>query len=156
MIPPLPSLPAYTSRTAILNTAVPPETNESAWRRRRALRRRARPEAAENRQPEHVKPAANPQAASGAPSDISPIGQLSAASGDGNPADGQAIARLIASTERGLAAIKRPLSSQEQKTAAQIRTFLAHARDSLKADDLDGARTLAVKAHLLLRELQKQ
>ncbi len=87
---------------------------------------------------------------------MSPIGQLSTASGDGGSADREAIAKSIDSTEKSLDAIKHPLNSREQKVAAQIRTFLAHARDALKTNDLDGARTLAVKAHLLLQELTTQ
>jgi hypothetical protein len=158
MIPPLPLLPAYAPRPVILNTAIPPETSERS--RHRIFHRREKPEAAGNRPPETAQPAsqpaANPQVASGPPSDISPIGQLSTDSGDGGPADREAIARLIDSTEKGLDAIKRPLNGREQKTAAQIRTFLVHARDALKTNDFDGAHTLAVKAHLLLQELTSQ
>jgi hypothetical protein len=155
LMPPLPALPAYSPRPVLLNTAVPPETSESA--RHRIYRRHAKPEAGENRSSETARPAAqpaeNPQVASGPPSDASPIGQLSTASGDAGPTDRKDIANLIDSTQKGLDAIKHPLSSREQKIAAQIRTFLAHARDALRTNDLDGARTLAVKAHLLLQEL---
>lgn len=160
MIPPLPSLPAYSARPVLLNTAVPPETNERASSRHRIFRHRGKPELAGNRSPETAKPASqppsNPQVASGPPADMSPIGQLSTASGDGGSADREAIAKSIDSTEKSLDAIKHPLNSREQKVAAQIRTFLAHARDALKTNDLDGARTLAVKAHLLLQELTTQ
>jgi tRNA C32,U32 (ribose-2'-O)-methylase TrmJ len=86
---------------------------------------------------------------------MSPIGQLSTANDNSNTADRRAISDLIDSTESGLNAIKRPLSSDEQKTATLIRTYITRARDALKADDLDGARTLANKAHQLLGELTK-
>ena len=46
-----------------------------------------------------------------------------------------------------LNAVKRPLDAEEQKTAAQIRTFITHAREALKYDDLDGASVLSAKAH---------
>lgn len=158
LIPPLPPLPAVSPRPVILNTAVPPETDERS--RRHIFHHRAKPETAGNRAPEAAQPAQqpapNPQVATGPPSDVSPIGQLSTASGDGGPTDRDAIARLIESTQKGLDAIKHPLNVREQKTATQIRTFLAHARDALKTNDLDGARTLAVKAHLLLQELTTQ
>jgi hypothetical protein len=158
LMPPLPTLPASTPRPVILNTAVPPETSEHA--RRRLFRHRAKPEAAGSHSQETTQPASepapNPQVAGNPPSDVSPIGQLSTASGDGGAADRAAIAKLIDSTQKGLDAIKHPLNGREQKTAAQIRTFLAHARDALKTNDLDGARTLAVKAHLLLQELTTQ
>jgi len=157
MIPPLPPLPAYAPRTVILNTAVPPETSEPS--RRHAFRRRAKPEIAGNRPAEPAKAAPSavpPQEAGTPPSDTSLIGQLSTANGDGSPTDRGAIAQLIDSTENSLNAIKRPLDAREQKTAAEIRTFIGHARDALKTNDLDGARTLAVKAHLLLQELTTQ
>jgi hypothetical protein len=152
MIPPLPPLPATSPRPVILNTAIPPETSERS--RHRAFRRRPKAESSPQPAPQQ---ASNPQLASEQPdSDISPIGQLSTASGDGGPADREDIANLIDSTQKGLDAIKRPLNQREQKTAAQIRTFLTHARDAMKGNDLDGARTLAVKAHLLLKELTAQ
>jgi hypothetical protein len=91
----------------------------------------------------------------GEPAAASPIGQLST----GDVAD-QAQARkdtvdLITSTENGLNGIKRTLSSQEQETANQIRTFLKNAKQALSNDDLDGAHTLATKAKVLLDELNK-
>ncbi len=156
MIPPLPPLPATSPRPVILNTAIPPETSERS--RHRAFRRSPKAESSAGRSPEPApQQASNPQIArEPAASDISPIGQISTASGDGGAADREDIANLIDSTQKGLDAIKRPLNKREQKTAAQIRTFLAHARDAMKSNDLDGARTLAVKAHLLLKELTAQ
>lgn len=155
MTPPLPTLPAYSPTPVLLNTSVPPDTGERSHHR--IYRRHAKPEVAGTRPTETPKPAnqpaETPQVASGPPSDVSPIGQLSTASGDVGPTDRGDIAKLIDSTQKGLDEIKHPLNSREQKTAAQIRTFLAHARDALKTNDLDGARTLAVKAHLLLQEL---
>jgi len=153
MIPPMPPLPAYSPRPVILNTAVPPETSERS--RHRIFRHHARPEVAGTHTAEPAKPATQaPSTPQGnAASDASLIGQLSTATGGGSSADREDIARQIDSTENGLNAIKRPLDSKEQKTAAQIRTFVAHARDALKTNDLDGARTLAVKAQLLLQEL---
>ena len=62
----------------------------------------------------------------------------------------------ITNTENGLNGIKRALSSQEQETVSQIRTFLQKARQALSNDDLDGAKTLATKAKVLLDELTKQ
>jgi hypothetical protein len=52
--------------------------------------------------------------------------------------------------------MKRPLNAEEQKTAAQIRTLVTHAREALNVDDLDGASTLSVKAHVLLLKLSKK
>ena len=81
---------------------------------------------------------------------VSAIGQLSS----GDPIIyRQQTEEQIASTERGLNGITRPLSDAEQKTAAQIRDFLKQARAALVSGDVDGAHTLAAKATILLKEL---
>jgi len=66
------------------------------------------------------------------------------------------VGKQIYETEKVLNAMKRPLDAEEQKTAAQIRTLITHAREALKNDDLDGARVLSAKAHALLLELCKE
>jgi hypothetical protein len=81
---------------------------------------------------------------------VSAIGQLST----GDPSDSrQQTLTSIAATERGLNGINRTLSDQEQKTAANIREFLKQAREALASGDVEGARTLAAKAKVLLSEL---
>jgi hypothetical protein len=159
IMPPLPAMPSYAPRTILLDTTVPPEETAHAHH---PSRRRTKPaEAAQ----QEVKPGAQTPAQAApapaqqaviAPSDMSPIGQLSTANDNANAGDRHDIVNQINSTENDLNAIKRPLSSDEQKTVALIRTYIQHARDALKTDDLDGARTLASKALQLLQELQKQ
>lgn len=61
----------------------------------------------------------------------------------------------IAATEKGLNAITRKLSEQEQKTREQIVEFLKQAKTALAAGDVDGAKTLALKAKVLLGELNQ-
>lgn len=61
----------------------------------------------------------------------------------------------IATIERGLAGISRPLNDSEQKTAGQIREFLKQAKAALASGDTDGAQTLTQKAKALLAELTK-
>jgi hypothetical protein len=95
------------------------------------------------------------QASNGAPGDVSPIGQIAAAGESINAPRRHQIQDEITSTEKGLNEIKRPLSQDEQTTAAQIRTFLAKAKDALTEEDLDGANTLVTKAKVLLTELTK-
>ena len=90
------------------------------------------------------------QVASAESPGVSAIGQLS--SGDSSDVRVQT-ANSIAGTERGLSGIGRKLNDQEEKTAAQIREFLKQARAALNSGDLDGARTLAAKAKVLLGEL---
>ena len=99
--------------------------------------------------------ASTQQAATGEPPEMSPIGQLSSAGDRSGVPTRRAIQDLITATEIGLNGIKRTLSSDEQLTAAQIRTFLTKAKQALDQDDLDGANTLANKAKVLLGELTK-
>jgi hypothetical protein len=95
------------------------------------------------------------QAAAGEPPEMSPIGQLSSAGDRSGVPTRREIQDLITTTENGLNGIKRTLTSDEQLTATQIRTFLTKAKQALDQDDLDGANTLANKAKVLLGELTK-
>jgi len=61
----------------------------------------------------------------------------------------------IAEIEHNLNGITRTLNDQEQKTSTQIRAFLKQARTALASGDVDGAHTLAVKAKVLLDELNQ-
>jgi hypothetical protein len=64
--------------------------------------------------------------------------------------------RLLASTEESLKKIETlPLDSAQQETVKQIRQYMAQARASLAAGDVDLAHNVAVKAHLLADELLK-
>ncbi len=164
-----PSVPVDSERPLKLDAAPPPEPSPSEERPpKRQVRHHPKPadhegaQEAQHAAPSSLQDAApnNPPqdskvAASDQPPEMSPIGQLSTTNDSANTADRHDIASQIDRTEIGLNTIKRGLSSDEQKTAAQIRTFIARARDALKADDLDGARTLSTKARLLLQELMK-
>jgi hypothetical protein len=70
--------------------------------------------------------------------------------------DSDDVAKQIDETEKALNAMQRPLDIVEEKTASQIRTYIAHAREALKYDDLDGASTMSMKARGLLPELCKE
>lgn len=61
----------------------------------------------------------------------------------------------IAETEKGLTAITRKLNDQEQKTKDQIVEFLKQAKSALGTGDVDGAHNLALKAKVLLGELNQ-
>lgn len=95
------------------------------------------------------------QASTGQPPEISPIGQLSSTGGGGGLPSRHDILDQITGTENGLNGIKRTLTTDEQTTATQIRTFLTKAKQALEQDDLDGANTLVTKAKVLLAELTK-
>ncbi|HEY0759340.1 MAG TPA: hypothetical protein VGD59_08815 [Acidisarcina sp.] len=90
------------------------------------------------------------------PAPSSSIGLLSAGDTSGGEDTRRSTVSLIASTETGLNTLKRSLSTPDQQTAGQIRTFLQKAKAALDVDDLDGAHTLATKAKVLLDELTKQ
>jgi hypothetical protein len=107
-------------------------------------------------QPQPSTAAPSQQASTGAATDVSPIGQLSAAGDSSNTPGRQDVLDEINSTETGLNNIKRTLSKEEQVTATQIRTFLAKAKDALKQEDLDAAHTLVTRARILLDELTKE
>ncbi len=94
---------------------------------------------------------AAPSEEAGIPSpEVSAIGQLST----GDPVSyRQQTEQSLASIERGLNGINRTLSDSDQKTADQIREFLKQARAALASGDVDGARTLAAKAQVLLAAL---
>jgi len=102
-------------------------------------------------------PKANQQVASAPPPaaespGVSAIGQLSS----GEPSDQRHDTEdSITATERGLNGLGRALNDQEQKTAAQIREYIKQAREALLSGDVDGAKTLAAKAKVLLGELSQ-
>lgn len=83
---------------------------------------------------------------------VSAIGLLS--SGDPSELQRQT-ADSIVDTERGLNSIHRSFNEQEKRTAAQIRAFIKQAHAALSSGDIDGAHTLAVKAKVLLGELNQ-
>jgi hypothetical protein len=98
---------------------------------------------------------ANTQEANASPNPpgVSAIGQLSG----GESGDLRAqTEETITSTEKGVNGITRTLNDGEVKTAAQIHEFLKQAREALATGDVDGAHTLAVKAKVLLTELNSQ
>lgn len=66
------------------------------------------------------------------------------------------VASQIDESEIALNSMKRPLDTEEQQTAAEVRTFISRAREALKYDDLDGAGTLSTKACFLLLEICKE
>ena len=100
------------------------------------------------------KPQPTPQQlANGVPTDVSPIGQLSAAGESTNLERRHQIVNEIDSTEKSLGKIKGPLSKEEETTIMQIRTFLEKAKQALNQADLDGAHTLVTKARVLLKEI---
>ncbi len=110
------------------------------------------PPARHKRPVKPVQQAANTPAEPAEISGVSAIGELSS----GEPMDLRLeTSDWIADTERGLNGLRRRLSGQELKTAAQIKEYLKQAREALISGDVDGAHTLAAKAKVLLTELNQ-
>jgi hypothetical protein len=80
------------------------------------------------------------------------IGQLTAGPTPDTSGSRQQAASLIDSTQRGVNSL-RNLNGDQNKTVAQIRSFLDQAQRALHNGDVDGAHTLATKAKTLLDEL---
>lgn len=80
------------------------------------------------------------------------IGILTAGPTPDNTGSRQQAADLIDSTSRGVSSLHN-LKGDQNKTVAQIRSFLDQAQRALHNGDVDGANTLATKAKTLLDEL---
>jgi hypothetical protein len=80
------------------------------------------------------------------------IGQLTAGPTQDAGGSRQQAASLIDVTQRGVNSL-RNLNGDQNKTVAQIRSFLDQAERALHNGDVDGAQTLATKAKTLLSEL---
>src|SRR5580658_382320 len=99
------------------------------------------------------KPVEVPESAVNRAPAVNAIGEGGLTSAD--PSSRHETEDSIATIERGLGGINRPLSDSEQKTAGQIREFLKQAKAALSSGDTDGAHTLTEKAKALLAELTK-
>ena len=80
------------------------------------------------------------------------LGQLSAGSG-ADSHERAAMTDEIHTQELRLNAIKHPLNSESEAITLQVKAFLTKARQAATENDLDGARTLTMKAKVLLDEL---
>jgi outer membrane biosynthesis protein TonB len=124
---------------------------------------RKKPKPAPSKSTDTTQTAGATPAANGATAQVStpvsgsgsPIGQLTTGDSALGERTKHETADLIGGTQQGLSGIKRSLTTDEQVTASQIRTFLKQAQQALDTGDTDGAHTLATKAKLLLDELTK-
>ena len=166
--PPLPDLPALPPPGA-QPTPPPASIIVDATKKARAGRRRGRkgeielasehetrerdtPPAEAPVPPEAQNVKVTAPAPSGDTSTSTPIGQLTAGSTPDTNGSRQQAATLIDSTQRGVASLHN-LNGDQNKTVAQIRSFLDQAQRALHNGDVDGAHTLATKAKTLLDEL---
>ncbi|HEU4636294.1 MAG TPA: hypothetical protein VFS41_08965 [Edaphobacter sp.] len=89
-----------------------------------------------------------------APAEADPIGSLSLG-GEASPQAQQEAAELIASIGQRLSALPSAKVHQERSQVSRIRNFHRQAKDALNSGDVEGAKTLATKARLLLDDLEK-
>ncbi len=83
------------------------------------------------------------------------IGALTPGGADQTPQARQDAQALLASTDRRLNALPAQAQQTQKAQISQIRNFWRQAVDAFKAGDTEGARTLALKAKLLLDDLEK-
>ncbi len=152
-VPDLPALPPPPEGNVTVASTKPDNPEPSHPHKTTRRKPAAAKSAATENGPPTDKAAQTQVATNPVPEASSPIGQLSSSGEDGNSQGRSDIEKLITDTENGLNGIKRTLSSDEQLTSTQIRTFLTKAKQALAENDLDGAQTLAKKASVLLGEL---
>lgn len=99
--------------------------------------------------PEEAAPEPEPM------TDTAAIGELTAG-GATNPQAQQEAADLIGSIEKRLNALPAQTVRRERMQISKIRNFWQQARQALSSGDVEGAKTLATKAKLLLDDLEKQ
>lgn len=82
------------------------------------------------------------------------IGELSAGD-DANPKIQQEATELIGSCEHRLSALSQTTARTQQSQVRKVRYFLKQAKQALSTGDIEGAKTLATKAGLLMDDLEK-
>jgi hypothetical protein len=95
-----------------------------------------------------------PEAPAQTAAEVTAIGALSSG-GDPNSRTQQEATDLIGSIDRRLNALPAPKVESEKTQISKIRNFQRQAQEALTSGDLEGAKTLATKAKLLLDDLEK-
>jgi len=129
---------------------LPPVPMASGATPRRERRRRVPAQSAAT---SSASPAA-PDTATPAPPEADPIGSLSLG-GEASPRAQQEATEMIASIEQRLSALPNGKARQERAQVSRIRNFRRQAQEALNTGDVEGAKTLATKARLLLDDLEK-
>ena len=82
------------------------------------------------------------------------IGALTPGGADQTPQARQDAQELLVSTDRRLKSLPAQTQQNRKVQISQIRNFWTQASDALRAGDAEGAKTLALKAKLLLDDLE--
>jgi len=97
---------------------------------------------------------ADPRTESSGASGTSLIGELSTASST-DPRAQQEATQLIASIDRRIGALPSRKLDEQKAQISKVRNFQKQAQQALNSGDMDGARMLAIKAKLLLDDIEK-
>jgi hypothetical protein len=102
-----------------------------------------------------VVPPTQPQVASTEPApEASIIGQLTLG-GEVNSAARQQTQDLIKTTQQRVDGLSQDIQNKHPDQVKQVRYFLKQAVDAFKTGDIEGAKTLANKARILLDDIQR-
>ena len=83
------------------------------------------------------------------------IGALSTG-GDSNPRSQQEAADMMASIEKRLNGLSAQVAETQKSQISKVRNFQKQAQEALGSGDVEGAKTLATKAKLLLDDIEQQ
>lgn len=95
-----------------------------------------------------------PQPETEPPEQAAAIGALSTG-GDSNPHSQQEAADMIASIEKRLNGLSAQIAEAQKSQISKVRNFQKQAQDALGSGDVEGAKTLATKAKLLLDDIEQ-
>jgi len=115
----------------------------------------AQPKQPPRRKPAPTKEAPPPQVASAAEPAALAIGALSSG-GESTRQSQQQTRDLVAAIRKRLAALPARTTSQQKDAVSQVNRFLKQAQQALESGDAEGANNLAVKAKLLMDDLEKK
>jgi ribosomal protein S20 len=95
------------------------------------------------------------QIASTEPSiEVAAIGALTSGV-EANPKSQQEAADMIAANEKRLNGLSAQMSDEQKAQISKVKNFQRQAQEALNSGDVEGAKTLATKAKLLLDDLLK-
>jgi hypothetical protein len=140
-IPPAPANPMMIQPVPEITVVIPPPPPP-----RQPPRRKPAP-AKEAQPPAQVASAAEPAALA--------IGALSNG-GESTPQSQQQTRDLIAAIRKRLAALPARTAGQQKNEVSQVNRFLKQAQQALDSGDAEGANNLAVKAKLLMDDVEKK
>jgi hypothetical protein len=95
-----------------------------------------------------------PEAPAQTSAELTAIGALSSGGDPNSPAQQEA-ADLIGSIDKRLNALPAQKAEAEKAQISKVKNFQRQAQEALNTGDLEGAKTLATKAKLLLDDLEK-